>query len=1268
MKRLVSLTVSFLLTISCLSVSFSVFAEGLEKDRLETFAEKCVEVVNEYDEGKVFELVDESTPEEDDLQFQTARLFVKCSSYFNKMGAEEKVSGFDAWHLLQFSSPEEAKKAYNYYLNQKDIECVEPDAPTKVELDASGDDVQYMTKEEFLNDYSRQVMGFDQVLPYINNNSIQTTELKVAVLDTGVDYNHEIFEGRLFRTYFNATTIGAENDEYDIEVAGGHGTSTTSCIVANTPDTIKVGCYKALDNNKHTEDPELVPSRVVAALLQAYSDGCIAINMSFTVLVKIEVFNDALKTLNNSGVALFASAGNESAHDTYGRKHTMLCTNKYVYAVGGSNNQNAFYRNSNSGPWVRFIAPYKDVCVAVPNNNYLALSGTSLSSPLAVAEFALLKSLNNDYSNEKLIDLMTYSCQTPRNTVDSTYVNNTSWSGTLWYGGGILDAVGAFCELMSIDRAEKVSFSLESGGMYHKGDEVILSAESGSTIYYTINSTFPLKNEWIEYTNPIQIDNFTEINAIAVSDKSFISQNSYAYFLGFDVGTDDMFTITEDGVITSYTGDYTFLEIPEKIQGINVNSLKGDLFAKGTEGLIAIKLPDSVEYIEKPSGGGLFFNHETIEFFYAKNLKRINYATFQKCTHLLECYIPNVEYICSYAFEGDQSLEVLSCPKVEHIERRAFQNIVILNLDLPNLKSFDEYLFGGSSKLEVLTVNNLEKGIETFYSGDVAWLFYNTNPAFLENLFLPNITTICDGDFHNLQSGRIEFSKLKELYSLPVASTLSGDTNTCILVLPSTLKTIDPFGPLNQKYLAKNKLTRIFYGTRGSYAEQWANENGFEFIELNQDSAIVTDVRENCNKYTRTLFFDSMGFNKEYQWYGSYDNSTDKGIELVGATKELLNLKDYREYPYYYCVCTSTDRDEAENFEHQELIYSRVCTNIDYAEADYTEYNSAVEQANSLDRSLYKDLTALDEALSKDVSGLPSSMQSMVDEATQAILNAINALEYKDADYSAYNAAVEKANALDRSLYKDLTALDEALAVDVSGKNITEQYIVDSQTQAILEAINALEYKDADYSAYNAAVEKANALDRSLYKDLTALDEALAVDVSGKNITEQYIVDSQTQAILEAINALEYKDADYSAYNAAVEKANALDRSLYKDLTALDEALAVDVSSKNITEQDIVDFQTQAILETIDALEYKDAPTEPASTTEPHSETTTDTESTTEKVTESSNQNTETTTSYNVPDNEKSPRTGNEKIGSTVCCFTLLISSACLVYVLKRKD
>lgn len=273
------------------------------------------------------------------------------------------------------------------------------------------------------------------------------------------------------------------------------------------------------------------------------------------------------------------------------------------------------------------------------------------------------------------------------------------------------------------------------------------------------------------------------------------------------------------------------------------------------------------------------------------------------------------------------------------------------------------------------------------------------------------------------------------------------------------------------------------------------------------------------------------------------------------------------------------------------------------ASADYSAYDAAVLKANALEREYYKDLTAIDAALSVDVSGLSIAEQAIVDAQTKAIENALMALELKDADYSAYNAAVEKANALDKSLYTDTTELDKLLAEDISGLTILDQDIVDNQTIAIEDALKNLVLKSADYTEYNKAIEQANTLDRSLYADLTALDEALAVDVSGKNITEQAEVDSQTQAILNAISNLVYKSADYSEVEKAIASIPE-DLSVYTDesVSALQEVLNTVDYSLNIMEQETVDGYAKAITDAVNSLELKPVTppaTEPTDPSEP---------------------------------------------------------------------
>ena len=95
-------------------------------------------------------------------------------------------------------------------------------------------------------------------------------------------------------------------------------------------------------------------------------------------------------------------------------------------------------------------------------------------------------------------------------------------------------------------------------------------------------------------------------------------------------------------------------------------------------------------------------------------------------------------------------------------------------------------------------------------------------------------------------------------------------------------------------------------------------------------------------------------------------------------------------------------------------------------------------------------------------------------------------------------------------------------AIDRS-KNITQQAEVNAMAQAIEDAINALAYKDADYTKVDEAIAKAEKLDKSKYKDFTAVESAIKAVVRGKNITEQSEVDAMAKAIEDAINGLEEK-------------------------------------------------------------------------------------------------------------------------------------------------
>ena len=195
--------------------------------------------------------------------------------------------------------------------------------------------------------------------------------------------------------------------------------------------------------------------------------------------------------------------------------------------------------------------------------------------------------------------------------------------------------------------------------------------------------------------------------------------------------------------------------------------------------------------------------------------------------------------------------------------------------------------------------------------------------------------------------------------------------------------------------------------------------------------------------------------------------------------------------------------------------------------ADYSAVEAAMA-AIPTDLAVYTDesVAALNTAVDGVVRGKALASQANVNAMAQAIENAIVALKYKGANYTKVDAAIDKANALKKEDYKDFSGVEAAVNAVVRDKNITDQSEVDAMAQAIEDAIAALQYKDADYTKVDAAIAKANALNKDNYKDFSAVETAVNAVARGKNITEQGEVDAMAKAIEDALAALQYKDAD----------------------------------------------------------------------------------------------------------------------------------------------
>ncbi len=88
----------------------------------------------------------------------------------------------------------------------------------------------------------------------------------------------------------------------------------------------------------------------------------------------------------------------------------------------------------------------------------------------------------------------------------------------------------------------------------------------------------------------------------------------------------------------------------------------------------------------------------------------------------------------------------------------------------------------------------------------------------------------------------------------------------------------------------------------------------------------------------------------------------------------------------------------------------------------------------------------------------------------------------------------------------------------------------------------AMTYLPADYTKVDAAIAKANALNKNDYKDFSGVEAAVKAVVRDKNITEQSEVDAMAKAIEDAIAALEKKPASTKEKKPADTKPGTTDK------------------------------------------------------------------------------------------------------------------------------
>ena len=324
-----------------------------------------------------------------------------------------------------------------------------------------------------------------------------------------------------------------------------------------------------------------------------------------------------------------------------------------------------------------------------------------------------------------------------------------------------------------------------------------------------------------------------------------------------------------------------------------------------------------------------------------------------------------------------------------------------------------------------------------------------------------------------------------------------------------------------------------------------------------------------------------------------YKDADYAEVDAAIAKAKALNKDNYKDFSGVEAAVNAVNRDknvtEQSEVDAMAKAIEDAIKALVYKDADYTKVDEAIAKANALNKDNYKDFSSVEVAVNAVVRGKNITEQSEVDKMAKAIEKAIDALEYKGADYTKVDATIAKAKALNKDNYKDFSGVEAAVKAVVRGKNITEQSEVDKMAKAIEKAIDALEYKGADYTKVDAAIAKAKALNKDNFKDFSGVEAAVKAVVRDKNITEQSEVDKMEKAIEDAIAALQYKEANYTKVDAAIAKAKALNKDNYKDFSGVDDAVKAVVRGKDITKQSEVDAMATVIEDAIAALQYKGA-------------------------------------------------------------------------------
>jgi len=247
--------------------------------------------------------------------------------------------------------------------------------------------------------------------------------VKVAIIDTGIDYDHT----DLADNYMGGYDF-VNDDIYPMD-DHGHGTHCAGIVAAENNGIGVIGVapeahlygVKVLDNTGSGYS-----SDVIAGIEWSVDNGMQIISMSLGGDTGTLALEHACNNASNAGVLIVAAAGNDG--NPAGKGDTVDYPARYdsVIAVVATDNTDQRARWSSTGPAVEISAPGVSILSTYPGNRLATMSGTSMACPHVTGTVALIMASDPSLSNAEVRQILS-------DTADNL-------GDPYKYGSGIVDA------------------------------------------------------------------------------------------------------------------------------------------------------------------------------------------------------------------------------------------------------------------------------------------------------------------------------------------------------------------------------------------------------------------------------------------------------------------------------------------------------------------------------------------------------------------------------------------------------------------------------------------------------------------------------------------------------------------------------------------------------------------------------------------------------------------------------------------------------------